>query len=519
MLQADVKHQATLASPVRDIKARVELYNGSTLLKTFSYQDALISFTIDRLADESKFFGYGVCQKLNVKLIDKERKIDITTANTLEVVFGVDYDYIYTFPLFYVTQVRRDEITGELSITAYDAIYRTNNFTVAELELAPPYSTINFATACASILGLPLRLPEDISFDLDYPSGANFDGTERLREALNALAEATQTIYYINKDWELTFKRLDIKGEAVYSIGSANYFSLDCGENRRLTQIAHTTELGDNVSVSTGLIGTTQFIRENPFFELREDLAEILDRAIAAVGGLTINQFELEWRGNYLLEIGDKIALEDKEGKVIAYSYILDDVITYDGTLSQVTRWQYAENEEETEANPITIGEALKQTYARVDKANKQIELVVNDVNDTKQSVATLRLDTEGLIASVSEDIEGVKGAVSAKMSATDVQIAIETEMEKGVDKVTTATGFTFNDEGLHIEKTGSEMRTLITEDGMTVYRNNEAVLNANNVGVDAINLHATTYLIIGNNSRFEDYENGTRTGCFWIGG
>lgn len=53
----------------------------------------------------------------------------------------------------------------------------------------------------------------------------------------------------------------------------------------------------------------------------------------------------------------------------------------------------------------------------------------------------------------------------------------------------------------------------------MTVKRNEEEVLKANNNGVDAVNLHATTYLIIGNNSRFEDYDNGSRTGCFWIGG
>ena len=60
-------------------------------------------------------------------------------------------------------------------------------------------------------------------------------------------------------------------------------------------------------------------------------------------------------------------------------------------------------------------------------------------------------------------------------------------------------------------------MKTQITEDGMTVYKNEDAVLTANNTGVDAVNLHATTYLIIGNNSRLEDY-GSDRTGCFFIG-
>ena len=52
----------------------------------------------------------------------------------------------------------------------------------------------------------------------------------------------------------------------------------------------------------------------------------------------------------------------------------------------------------------------------------------------------------------------------------------------------------------------------------MQVFKNDEAVLTANNIGVDAVNLHATTYLIIGNNSRLEDFGDN-RTGCFWIGG
>ena len=43
-----------------------------------------------------------------------------------------------------------------------------------------------------------------------------------------------------------------------------------------------------------------------------------------------------------------------------------------------------------------------------------------------------------------------------------------------------------------------------------------ENVLMANDIGVQAYNLHARTYLIIGNHSRMEDYGEN-RTGCFYI--
>ena len=104
-------------------------------------------------------------------------------------------------------------------------------------------------------------------------------------------------------------------------------------------------------------------------------------------------------------------------------------------------------------------------------------------------------------------------------MTAEDVKIQIDNELENGVNKVTTSTGFTFNETGLTVNKTDSEMKTQITENGMTVYRDTEAVLTANNQGVNARNLHAQTYLIIGNNSRFEDWtkDGEARTACFWL--
>ena len=117
----------------------------------------------------------------------------------------------------------------------------------------------------------------------------------------------------------------------------------------------------------------------------------------------------------------------------------------------------------------------------------------------------------------MNEGIATLNKKVEASMTADSVKLAIQSELENGVDKITTKTGFTFDDVGLTIDKTGTEMKTTITEDGMTVYRDNTAMLTANNVGVEATNLYARTYLIIGNNSRFEDY-GSDRTGCFWIG-
>ena len=551
-------------TPVRYVRGRVELYNGSTLLNTFRHTDILKSFTIERVGDNSKFFGYGIVHKINVKVLDKDRQLSITTANSLDVAFGIGSDFIYPYPIFYVSEVHRNENTNELSITAYDVLYRAANYTVSDLILPNEYTIATFVKACAVLLGVPRNITAS-GFDTLYPNGANFDGTETVREALNAVAEATQTIYYINNKQELTFRRLDVSGAAQLDIGKDKYYSLDSKTNRRLVGVASITELGDNVSAALQESGTTQYVRDNPFWELRDDIGTLVDAALAVVGGLTINQFECNWRGSFILEMGDKISLTTKDNKKV-YSYVLDDVISYDGAFKEKTRWNYSTDEAETETNPTSIGDALKTTYAKVDKVNKRIEMVASETQSNKSNIATLRMNTDSISASVSsveertgtlegdvaanksniaairldtesisasvssieertnnavsginDDISTLTKKVNASITEEDVKIQVQSELKNGIESITTETGYTFNNEGLTVAKSDSEMKTTISDDGMKVFKNNEAMLVANNVGVDAVNLSATTYLIIGTNSRFENY--GTdRTGCFWIG-
>lgn len=530
MLINDI-HSAELNSLNQTIRARVEIHKGSTLEQICTCGDVLSDFTVER-AGEGKFFGYGICQKLRVSLIDINRAINITKEHTIEVAFGVDGDFIYPFPVFYVEDVERDETSNLITVTCYDFLYRATNHTTSEIELSGSYTIETYAMACAAILGVPLKILNGVdSFRTVYPNGANFDGSETIRDALNAIAEATQTIYYLNSNWELTFKRLDKQPTIEKIITKAQYISFANEGAQVLGSIHHVTELGDNVVSSNAIEGVTQYVRDNPFWELREDIAALVDAAQAAAGGLSINQFTCEWIGNYLLEIGDKIALIAEDDSMVS-TYILDDSITFDGTLSQITKWYYDKNDAETASNPSSLGEALNKTFARVDKVNKQIELVASESSANAQSISTLQVNTNSIAASVSAvesnvkdltdstsaNFEKLSKEVSTKMSSEDVQIVVSTEMEKGATKVQTSTGFTFNEEGLTVRKSSSEIETVITEDGMKIRRNGSEVLTADNKGVKAEDLHATTYLIIGNNSRIEDFK-GNRTACFWIGG
>jgi hypothetical protein len=536
MLAITEEFKRAIKASSRQLAAKAELFEGSSLVATYTHADAIKSITIERVGEDSKFFGFGVIHKANIKLIDIEREKNITTANHFKIYIGIKTNSAIEYATYtdlYVSEVHRDENTNELSITLYDKLQSATALYVSDLTLPYPYTIKSFVEACAAKLELSASIPELNAFNLEYENGANFEGTETLQEALTAAAEATQTIFYINANGALTFKRLDAQGEPALTITREDYITLDSSTNRRLQTICNATELGDNVSASTSLAGTTQYIRDNAFLELREDIGAIVENAIAEVGNMTINQFNCSWRGNPALEIGDKINLITKDNATVT-SYLLNDSITYEGGLSESSEWNYAESTE-TESNPSTLGEVLKQTYARVDKANKQVELLVSEVSTNTNAITTLQLNTESITASVqnietttNEALEGlntelntITNKVNASVTAEDVQLQINSTLDNGVAKVTTSTGFTFDENGMTISKTGSEMTTTVDEDGMTIYRDNEEVLIADNEGVAAIDLHAKTYLIIGNNSRLEDFtrDGEDRTACFWIGG
>jgi hypothetical protein len=137
------------------------------------------------------------------------------------------------------------------------------------------------------------------------------------------------------------------------------------------------------------------------------------------------------------------------------------------------------------------------------------------------QATETVRTELNEGISGVNENISELSSKVEMKVDANSVNIAIESAMQEGVDRVYTKMGYSFDDEGINISKSGSEIANKLDHTGMYVKKSGNEVLTANANGVKATDLHANTYLIIGKGngrSRFEDY-GINRTACFWIGG
>lgn len=165
-----------------------------------------------------------------------------------------------------------------------------------------------------------------------------------------------------------------------------------------------------------------------------------------------------------------------------------------------------------------------------------QIEGLANEFEVTR----------EGLRSEVSQTTGALQESLEAKLSVQDETIAANrdymeqtaaefrqstTKLEQtaqglslkvteivnnGVSELHNEMGYDVDGTGFHVSRAGDEIRATLNNHGLTVMHNDEKQLVADETGVDARNLHASTYLIIGAHSRMEDYGDGT--GLFFTG-
>lgn len=215
------------------------------------------------------------------------------------------------------------------------------------------------------------------------------------------------------------------------------------------------------------------------------------------------------------------ISTEDKLAQVQNYLYLLVEQMRYTmQNLDTTNLNQTALNVwEEAITKPLYLllegeGERLTQLSVTADGLTALVQSQQQQVQEVKDAQS----DTQETVEGLEESLAQVSSRVELALTSDQVEIAIEKKLAQGVDTVTTKTGFTFDDVGLTVSKTGSEMTTQVTEDGMTISRSGTQVLVVDNQGVEATNLHAKTFLILAGKARLEPY-GADRMGCFWIGG
>jgi hypothetical protein len=274
-------------------------------------------------------------------------------------------------------------------------------------------------------------------------------------------------------------------------------------------------------------------IYDNPFAYSTEKQDELIDAIFNQVKGLGYSAFESKYAFKPYLQLGDLIQFKNKNGNLVNSLILKIDTDYDDITLSAPSIVNAAVEYEQ----PQTALSIAKKASIKVDQANSEITLLVQTTNTHTGQIAENTTDIETTNAQLSI-IEGsiiaqVEASLSTKaeqgevdvlksdmttlqQTASDLSLDITKINDDGVSKVTTTTGFKFDEDGLSISKTGQAMSALVDNTGLYVNRNEDNVLTVNDVGVQAENMTVRNYFIINERFRVEDY--GTGIGFFFIG-
>ena len=175
-----------------------------------------------------------------------------------------------------------------------------------------------------------------------------------------------------------------------------------------------------------------------------------------------------------------------------------------------------------SETSKLEEPEVANTDYSAASETDKTLNKTILRVDKQEGYISALVSKTTKMESDLSGVTASVKQMTEVMLDEKSLELKISEAMESADSYEIKSTGYRFDKDGLNIHKDGEEMHNTLDNKGMFVRRGAEEVLTANSDGVNAINLTARHYLIVGENARFEDYSTDTdskRTACFFIGG
>lgn len=530
------------------LRTMIRLPNGSEIFSGPTQDNVIKSVKLTECVNEAKELTLGsVCANmLELDLQTPNGGLEITAGDEITAYKVEDNGQTHLIGLF-TTVFPKRTTANTLRLTAYDRISKLDKDLTDWLAGLQdwPYSLFTFADMVCKACGLVLKntqIPNG-DYEVQHFTARGVTGRKLMQwigEAAGRFCRATPEGQIEFAWYEPSDVTLTPDGERFYYQNGLSYedYAVSPIEkvHVKLTQddagVVWPDEMGEK---NTYIISGNYLLSAGSMQQ--QPIAKTLYEQMKAV---TYTPCSIRIPACLDLHAGHTVQITDRNGKTFL-AYVMKKIQsgqldTLECTGSQMRDSTIAVNNEKYRATRNQRMEIKKSEEGLaidvMDYTNEALDSINEDLSSVSGAVSALAVKADNLSASVTEikttaeaalnglnsDVETLSKEVSTKMTADAVQIQIQTAMEKGTSKVVTQTGFTFNENGMTVAKSGKEMKTRITEDGMTVYQNNSAVLEANNKGVDAKNLHATTYLMVGGRSRFENY-GSNRTGCFWIGG
>lgn len=509
-------------------------YNGVTLSK-----------------EEVKSVNYSIKSSL-MKSVMKELKIDTTTEMTkgdtigyqLGLKVGNSYEYL-NYGNYIVEKVEKQEDKRSWLVTCYDKMILTM-VDYVDLEITYPITIRDYISAICNHFDLTFANENDtfinydktISNELYLDSDGNTLGYT-FRDVLDELAQVTGGFICINNDDELEIKYItqtnDTINEEFFNDTNVNIGKKFGPINSLVfSRSADSDNIGltDDESIATnGLceikISDNQILNDNNRSDYLDELFDYLDGIY-----YYLNDYDL--KGVLYYEVGDMYNVSIF-GNTYQCLLLSDEINRSPGVKETI----YSEEPETSVSDYKAISKTDKtvnKAYLIVNKQEGQIESLVSKTNTIDTTVNNNYQELNDKFngyTPVSRTVE-IENSVSTLQTDTYTKTQIDTKLVDGsVEKVMTASG-TYDINGMTYEKSNANTKTIINEVGVGVKKtdgSDDYILFAGYVNsgntqfgdfegqtvVASENMVVKNYFVIGQNSRMEDYENGS--GIFYIGG
>ena len=417
------------------------------------------------------------------KKFDEEQDTILLECYDLMLLSMVPYDLVMEYP---------EEITEEPDEGTPETIQET-----------PPEVTVkDLLDAICTRFGWAKRYTTFVNSD-KVINGEKYDASYTFRDVLDEIAQvAGGMIVFVGDELDVVYPT-----DSGETIDSSNLKTLKMGEAYGPVNsvVLARSPQEDNIyrqdEDSVAANGITEIrIENNQIMDSHRE--DFIEGVFGALSGLRFEMYELESFGIGYLNLGDFFTIQTPDGESHTALMLCDDLKITQG-LSETSRLEAPEVTETDYSAASETDRVLNKTILKVDKQAQEITALVSKTENIES-------DVDGLSSTVTRMTE-----VMIDSDSVDIKIS---QAVGSIDSITTSTGYTFNQNGLHINKSGEEMENKLDNTGMYVNRGEDNILTANHEGVDAINLRSRQFLIIGDNSRFENYGDN-RTACFYIGG
>lgn len=476
----------------------------------------------------------GAMLKSVMKQLDIDSNVVIPIGTILKYEFGLkvngEYEYI-NYGNYVVYSIEKQEDTNSYKIVCYDKLlYFMLDY--VNLNITYPITIRDYINVLCQSFGFTFvnandefaNYDKEIKKELYLDENGNSLGYT-FRDVLDELSQVTASTICLNENDELEIRYITETGDTI----DEEYLkdvNVNFGEKFGAVNTIVLSRSGgsDNIYYP-------ETLPENPYeFKISDNLimndndrVDFLPDIYDKLNGLEFYTNDFVSTGVCYYDLCDRYSVKIDDN---IYSCVMlnDEVLVTQGLEENI----FTEMPEESQTDykkSDTTDRRINQAYIMVDKQNQTIESFTGKVTTLDTRVANNYQEINKKFEDYVPESAFVTLENSVQQLQTDTytKTEINTKLTDGsVTKVMTTSG-TFDEDGMHYEKTNAPTSSTINERGVTVNSttSGEELLFAGydeelkQTIVRTENLTVRKYFVIGDNSRIENYGNGS--GIFMI--